>query len=427
MRKLLLISMLTAALLAPSAAVAGDSAWSPAAALPAVSGLPNGEQSSVAGGGVIDPDGTAVAVWVAGRTVRAAARPPGGAFGESARLAGGGENETVGNVTVASTPGGDAVAVWTRLVAPAGDMTVEYSVRPSGGRFGEPRTLHTGLVFAPRVAVNARGDAVVTWVAEASPGAGDSSEPLVYAASRPAGGEFGPAQLLGRSRNNADAAVAPDGSAQVVWLEGVRKKAVRAAIRPAGASEFGTPRTLESGLDLRRPLVAAGRAGETTTVWHRRQGRERVLRYALRAPGTDRVGRARDLADAPDGRYVVAGGTGGDVAVVWADARGLNVRHRQAGRAFARTRLLARAADVSRPGAAVDPDGRLTVVWLRERRAGAADLLTASQTARGRTAGPERIAANVAFGATLATGTNGRALVTWVADPRQPPRYSVRD
>jgi hypothetical protein len=90
-----------------------------------------------------------------------------------------------GTPAVAMNPRGDAVVAWAATL-PGGLFAVRVVTRNAGGGFGAEQTVPAGGdAAAPtsiRVAVNERGDAVVTWVRSA----------VARVAMRPAGGGFGP-------------------------------------------------------------------------------------------------------------------------------------------------------------------------------------------------------------------------------------------
>ena len=110
--------------------------------------------------------------------------------------------------------------MWIESGPTAGSSFVEAATRPAGGRFGPPERVATlrGTVYQFNLAVGPRGDAVVVWLRRDRE---IEFTPQVEAAVRPAGGEFGPVQHLGQTRREtqpADAAVDAKGNAIVVWL-----------------------------------------------------------------------------------------------------------------------------------------------------------------------------------------------------------------
>jgi hypothetical protein len=132
---------------------------------------------------------------------------------------------------VALAPGGDAVAVWVRTPAGAssGGGRVQVSQRSGTvGTWSRPVTVLGRVAFAPRVALGARGDAVVVW----------SSGPALLAAVRR--GESGPwvRETVAEVGVVQDAAVAIDGSGHPVVMWSERRGAgflVRLAVRRGGA------------------------------------------------------------------------------------------------------------------------------------------------------------------------------------------------
>jgi hypothetical protein len=103
---------------------------------------------------------------------------------------------------------------------------------------------------APRVAVNARGEAAAVWV-------DPRGRVRVALAARP--GRFGAAATLAARGLRPSAAVGPDGAVTVVW-QGAHET-LRFARRPAGASRFGASRPLAPGDDA-TPAAEPGGAAE---------------------------------------------------------------------------------------------------------------------------------------------------------------------
>lgn len=114
--------------------------------------------------------------------------------------------------SLAATPGGEAVAVWEELRTLTGpirtdSLRVSASIRPAGGAWSAPvalsdtqRRFTSGVStpqrerMVPRVAVLPSGAALAVW--ERASGASTTCCQRIEAAVRPAGGAFGPAELL---------------------------------------------------------------------------------------------------------------------------------------------------------------------------------------------------------------------------------------
>jgi hypothetical protein len=412
------------ALAAPAGADAA--AWSPAVSVP------------VAGAGAFEPgvaigaDGSEVLVWLDQGGVESAVRAPGDAsFGSTQNVAppaapGGG----VSRLQVAQVPGAETVALWARAEPGADEDRIEWSARPPGGTFGPIHQVSTtGLPADHRtVELNAagaaNGEVVLAW-------AGEGTEPdgrhgfRIFASIRPAGGEFGdPAPLGAVGGLSPDVAVAPDGAAVVAWLEGGGSLpgAVREARRPAGAG-FGPAHTLErkNEAGLAQPFVATGVGGETVAVWYRRDGRTKVLHFAVRRAADERFGRIGTLGEAPTRRYALGGGLGGDVAAIW-DGREdsqplMRVRRRVPGHGFGPVIRLTHASEGTRAiRASITDNGTLLAAWQRMTGEDAFDLWVAGQARSGpRTELVRLQAPGPFFQFALAAGAGGRGVVAWTA------------
>src|SRR5207247_1445974 len=92
---------------------------------------------------------------------------------------------------------GNATAVWASGDPP--NVVVRAATRRTGGRFGPAQNLGgpDTIVSSPRIAVDARGDAIATWLASDDPISSTCCYAYVLrAAFRPAGGTFGPAEKV---------------------------------------------------------------------------------------------------------------------------------------------------------------------------------------------------------------------------------------
>jgi hypothetical protein len=151
---------------------------------------------------------------------------------------------------------GDAMAVYELPTGTNGSCpcTIRTAFRVAGGAFQAPLTVpsapSTMLIGAPRVAMDAAGDAVVAW----SAGSGtDDSTTQTYASLRPAGGSFGaPVQVSTNARGGDDATVVMDaaGDADVAFdttetAASPFPLGLEVAHMTAGGS-FGTPQVVTS-------------------------------------------------------------------------------------------------------------------------------------------------------------------------------------
>jgi hypothetical protein len=144
----------------------------------------------------VTPDGTAVAVWQGGGHVRAAVRSPGGAlaapltlsdhdrFAAGATPLGGGAAPRV-----VTDPQGEAIVVWQQATVPETGGGLAAAVW-SAGDFGRSQPVDPGHTFAPMLAVDGRGDAVLAYSRGAA-GFGD------WRAREPGGAFGGPGALPG--------------------------------------------------------------------------------------------------------------------------------------------------------------------------------------------------------------------------------------
>src|SRR5262245_42643375 len=149
---------------------------------------------------------------------------------------------------------GDAFAVWVES-RPSGPVTMA-ALEPAGGTWGRAMPLATGTVA--RVAVDARGDAIVAGVALGNP-------TRIFAAYRRAGAGFSRARVIsgptaGPGSGSVSVAIDDSGDALVSWSDGAQ---VHVATRAPG--HIWAERVLGEGGDQ---AAAVDSSGDALVVWH---------------------------------------------------------------------------------------------------------------------------------------------------------------
>jgi hypothetical protein len=148
----------------------------------------------------------------------------------------------------------NAIVAWSREVGPE-NFPVYYSLRPAGGDFSAP----IFLADAPGLsglALDRRGNALATW--------NDYDSRLVLS-YRPAGGGFGPEQVVAGARGG-DVAFDNIGNAVLVWLTDFPRGRVMTMTRLADGS-LTKPQTLSAPGETSNPVVAAGKGA--VVIWPR--------------------------------------------------------------------------------------------------------------------------------------------------------------
>jgi hypothetical protein len=179
--------------------------------------------------------------------VEAAVRPAGGSFEAAQDVSAAG---LWAGPDLGVDRAGNATVVWASGDPP--NVVVRVATRTTGRRFGLAQNLGgpDTIVSSPRIAVDARGDAVAMWLASDDPISSTSSYAYVLrAAFRLAGGRYGPAEnvlafpadpQVPSYRFASDA----KGDAVVVALSShFPRSFVRVAYRPSGG-KFGASTTL---------------------------------------------------------------------------------------------------------------------------------------------------------------------------------------
>jgi hypothetical protein len=278
------------------------------------------------------------------------------------------------------------------------------------------------MASGPDVAVADDGAATVAWSARSG------ADFRVFARRIEADGTRGP--ILGLSAIDKDAldpqvAVAPDGTAVVAWtrFDGANLRVEERRIGPDGTPEEATRTLSGSGQDALEPQVAVAPDGTAFVVWKRFDGFHYLVQSRLVEPDGTSEGTSQRLSeqkqDAVEPQVAVA--PDGVATVVWSRFDGADsiVQARRVGLegtpAATTVDLSAVGESAIQPQLAVDAGGAATVVWNRfdganwivqERRlsptgapAGAAQNLSAS----GRSSAEPQIA----------LGPGGAATVAW--------------
>jgi len=374
--------------------------------------------------------------------VEAAVRPAGGSFGAA---------EDVSSPGLWAGPdlgvdrAGNATVVWASGDPP--NVVVKAATRRTGGRFGPAQNLGgpDTIVSSPRIAVDARGDAIATWLASDDPISSTCCYAYVLrAAFRPAGGTFGPAErvlALPAAEQVPSFKLAMDtkGDTVLVWLASrVPRSFVQAAYRPAGR-RFGASKTLaeESGQtapDGQLAYVdhvdaAIDARGDAVAAWWnagRIQASLRPLALgAWRSPHD--LGRPGPCCTGP----TVAIDAKGNAVVAWAVSPAGTVRASAltAGSERWRTaRTLSKPGDRAfseAPSVVVGARGDVVVAWAANRTSAA--IVDAVRPRGGRFAPAQDVWHGTGFAEgppQMAVDPQGNTTAVWGATPSPLPRDS---
>jgi hypothetical protein len=367
---------------------------------------------------VFDAKGDAVLVWTEARAsfkdvvtveylVRASVRPVDGKWQPPELLSRFGLNPAV-----AIDGSGDAIAVWE---SPFG---LQAAVRPAGGSWLATQTVATPGGEDPQVASNASGEALL--VANRQEAGRSTGIQAVMLSST---GPFSPAQVISAPEKDFHPRIAMNarGDALVAWERGNPCCSLAASFHPAGGG-WSKPRALAgrhgSPSDQH---VAIDDRGDGVVVWLVSRGRKGFVESASHSAN----GRwtARHLAEAPviDENMDVGMDARGDAMVVWREAplkssafgRGSAIwaRIRPAGRGWTPAQKI-RGADGS-PSLAVDARGNALVAWQDRGEIKVATRPIGSSWSKPYTVSAPEHPAWAADGGLAALDARGDALVTW--------------
>jgi hypothetical protein len=341
----------------------GDGPFAPVEPLTTV---PNGEDPDV----VFEPDGAALAVWshaTGGAMGGWSTRPPAGLFAPAQSLP---SPERFSEVAIDSA--GTALAVW-KSEAMGMDVVVA-SRRAAGGIFETPVPL-SGLAddgfIAPRVAVNAGGEAAAAWTRDAGP----ASEVIESRIGTVAGPAFQALQPLAsesaadESLSEPEVAIGPSGEAIAVWTRFAGASGtIEYAVRPPGAAAFGAAQPLAAGAF--GPRVGIDPSSGTAVVAFLQGPFTSLVPSALTRPPGGAPGAVAPLA-LPSGEAEVASVTfdaSGAALVAWTrflsdDHRLAEASRRPPGGPFGAPALIADMGRGSGLAVTAEPDGDAVAAW----------------------------------------------------------------
>ncbi len=309
------------------------------------------------------------------------------------------------NPTVAISPKGEAVALFSATDTTETYSIVYWSARSASGTWSTPVALtpsdgYCGHYDADnaqiKLAMAGDGTATAAWICDGTP------QNYVQVSTRPAGGVFStPENLTSEtadfsiyftSRGQIDVAASPSGKVTVAYnveyqAETPERWEVHAATRPAGSSTFGAPEVIFSDLEqsggtslLRNTSIAAG-ADETFAIGMETKDvdtEDEVVRSAVRPRGQSTFGSpvlltTPDLDADTDGYKMVAVDNKGRTIMAWvrvpngpgADVAQVAIRSAGASGTFGATQDLTDGSpDTTSGPVAAGPQGTVTYAFL---------------------------------------------------------------
>lgn len=354
---------------------------------PAVAMTPGGE-AIVCWWHFVNPPGVYV--------LEASTRRPGGGFSPPEPVAELPPGVQLSQIQLAVDPTGDAVLAWISR-EPAGPLPsttfIQAALRPAGGGFSEPEVVSPAATFpeedafAPSVAIDAGGEAVVAWAlseveeVETEPGEFEEvTESVIQAALAPSGGKFSSPQRLSPEGGNAfSPAVATDsgGDAVAVWTRGEGEEFVaEASARPAGQAFQPAVGLSPSGADAFSPEIAMTPSGEATAIWVQSKESVQVVEAATRPAGGEFSGAQPISAEGEQPLFpAIAVDAAANAVVSWSGVE----QSGHAARAVTRVGeggfslpvgiSAAQPECCLHPDAAIDRAGNAAVVWNRSNGA----------------------------------------------------------
>jgi hypothetical protein len=331
---------------------------------------PDGVQTDIERSGpqvAIDGQGNAVAVWQRNDgtsiVVQAAERPAGGAWRAPVDISGasasGGDSRSP---QIVIDPSGTALAVWVQRNPLTGGYQLRSAERPAGGTWQEPiaaSAIDEASSVAPRMVIDARGMALAVWLRNT----GGATQPHIVSTTHPVGGAWQTPELVpdpALTPYDLDLAVDPVGNAAVSWSD--FSGPAKAALRPATGG-WETPVVL--GTSGNGPRVAMDSAGNATVVFV--DGRDAVRSRSHPYGGEWQPDvRINPGGQAPFLPSLVVDARGNALAA-WSEATAPNssivTARRDGGEWQPPVRLTGFEQSAFEPDVAADPSGNAVVAW----------------------------------------------------------------
>lgn len=323
---------------------------------------------------VLDSSGNATAVWGNGAAIESAYRPAGEGWQAPSVISGvpgeGGEASSDGNYPrIAVDSQGDTTAVWESYGG-TNRLLIRAAYRRAGGNWQTPLEVgevHTMMDPEPWVAVDAQGNATVTWTAGGT----------IFSTYKPVDESWQtPVALSSAEAYVPQAAVDTQGDATVVWMHHTGSHyIVQSAYRPAGGAWEAPIDLSEPGEEGGDPQIALDSHGDTMVVWngHPTEYTD-VVRVAYRAAGG---GWQAPVSISMEGEMIeslhVALDAQGDALVAWAgytkEVGGYSTAraaYRPAGGSWESPKQLSQDGNNAFPADLVfDAKGNAAILWQR--------------------------------------------------------------
>lgn len=242
--------------------------------------------SGISGVDVVVADGLVTAVWVAtsgpSYAVRTATRPvAGGAWSTPTDLS---DNvRSADQPSLAAGADGSVAAIWRHY--DGSRWRVEARVRPAGGAWGPVDVLSAAGQDAstPRIALDGSGSAYAIWSRS------NGSRGVIETRVKPAGGSWGLTGALSSATYTGgypQIAVSPAGDAVASWTFNTAPTRVQARVRPAGGAWEATTHDLSTaGRSATESQVGVDADGDIVAAWTESDGANQIVRTAERPRG----------------------------------------------------------------------------------------------------------------------------------------------
>jgi hypothetical protein len=370
----------------------------------------------------VDANGNAVFAWQrfdgANYRVQARARSAAGVLSAVQTLSSSGRDAVAPQVAVDAK--GNAVFTWIR--SDGANLRVQARARSAAGALSAVQTLSAAgsSAFNPQVAVDANGNAVFAWQRF------DGANRRVQARARSAAGVLSAVQDIseaGQDAFNPHVAVDTNGVAVFAWRrsDGANSR-VQTRVRGAGGALSAVQTLSAAGRDASEPQLAVNGGGKAVFTWllfdsdanYRAQARARSAAGAL--SGVQNLSAAGQ--DASDPRVAVDGD--GDAVFAWQRFDGANLRVQARARSAAGALspvqdLSAVGQDAAQPRVGVDTGGDAVFAWRRADHPGVDVIQAREQTAAGALFAVQTLsdAERNASSPQVAVGAGGDAASTW--------------
>jgi hypothetical protein len=327
----------------------------------------------------VDANGNATAVWTRSNGInnitQSSTKPFNGSWqGTPDDLSALGQDALFPQIVVDAN--GNATAVWGRFNGT--NWIIQSSTKPFNGTWQaipDDLSVPGQTAWNPQIAVDANGNATAVWWRF------NGTNDIIQSSAKPFGGSWqGTPDNLSTPGQSADfpqIAVDADGNATAVWRKSNGTNVItQSSTKPFNGSWQAIPDDLSAPVqDVQFPQIAVDANGNATAVWARSNGTEDIIQSSTKPFNGTWQATPDDLSAPGQGAAEpqIAVDANGDVTAVWMRNNGTNVLIQASTKLFGGSwqavpeDLSALGQDAAQPQISMNANGNAAVVWMELR------------------------------------------------------------